>query len=57
MTGKRGRRPKPPPKSKLHDDGESRNDKRLRPDPAAADKENVKNIFDRQNQVPTPPQT
>ena len=43
-------RPKPPPKSKLHDEADRRNDKRLKPDPAAADKENVKNIFDRQNQ-------
>jgi hypothetical protein len=54
VTGKRWRRPKPPPKSKLHDEADRRNDKRLKPDPAAADKENVKNIFDRQNQVPAP---
>ena len=62
-------RPKPPPKSKLQadtGDGDARRgvleahnhqgrvDKRLKPDPAAEDKENVKNIFDRQYQVPLP---
>jgi len=33
---------------------QGRGDKRLKPDPAAEDKENVKNIFDRQYQVPIP---